>query len=290
MAFFDITKEKFLVGGVLLAIIIVASLFLVGNWTDLTGRTVLDIEDNVNPLLEEILQESSNGVTVIPKSEESLVINEVDDNQDVDGETFFMTKNRRGSGPYSSSLPIIPKFEEIYSYSDEYSEGGFSIDSNEGYIEVSRAYVWKAEFGRLFNGKIQVVSSNDEYSWYGSRLALVDLENLLIRYEIRLLPSENKLEVRYVDRTNRSGTMGGTDLNTISEQLTVTDCNIEIGTWYDINIIKNDDLWKAQLLSLTNPTCFVEWEDNRITRDEFGIGIQSAGKYVVSRFDKLIAI
>ncbi len=287
-------KGIFLVGSVFLMVII-SGCSMVGNMTDnqstLTGAAIFDPEQQNDGQVfsQEIIED-----IIVPKNQGTELLS---DSFSISG-TSSSGRHRGGSSSGSSSGGSSGSststeevaWEEVYSYSDEYSNGGFFIDTENDQIEVSRAYVWRAKFGTIFNGKIQIVESNDKYSWYGSRLAIVDPYNVLVRYEIRLLPSENKLEIRYVDRTNRTGALSGIEPRTISEQLAVASCEIDTGTWYDVNIIRIGNTWKAQLFSLTNPTCFVEWEDNRISADIYGIGIQSAGKYVTSRFDTIIAI
>lgn len=285
------TKKTLLIGGILL-VVVMAIFFIARDSTNITGAPVINIDDPSNE--QNMIQDMKTLQDTITPQENQAADTLLEESDEQNITTLGTTKRRGGGGSSSGSSSSSSDsqevaWEEVYSYSDEYSEGGFTIDTQNNEIEVSRAYAWKAEFGTLFNGIIQVVSSNDKYSWYGSRLALVNPDNTLERYEVRLLPGEDKLEVRYVDRTNRTGTLSGIDTETISEQLAVTNCNIDTGLWYDINIINLDSVWKAQLLSLTNPTCFVEWEDSRISADKYGLGIQSAGKYVTSRFDAIIA-
>ena len=290
---------KFITVGSILIALVLAGFLITDGFTNFTGASIFGTEagagTNDDQVLtsDSILDQTSSGNNG-PTTDES------GDSVNSDEESNLGSNSPSGGGgsgggpssiPTSSDSPNVPEvvWEEVYSYSDEYSEGGFQIDTDSDEIEVSRAYVWKAEFGTLFNGRIQVVNSNDKYSWYGSRIALVDPSNTLVRYEIRLLPGSDKLEVRYVDRTKRTGTLSGIEPETISEQLTITNCNINTGSWYDVNIINSGNVWKVQLFSLTNPTCFVEWEDDKISAEKYGVGIQSAGKYVTSKFDTLIA-
>jgi len=247
------------------------------------------IEDN-NPNLNE----NGNDLNLTNDNEislEQIVLNCLVGYRLVNGKCIKNSGGGSSGGSYRDYLSIESEdFDEVYSYSDNYSGGGFYIDDSSDEIEVSRSYVWKSQFGAIFVGKIKIVSSSENSSWEGSRLALINPENILERYEIRLLPNEQKIEVRYVDRTNRSGTLSGYDPDTTSKYLDSALCNIEVGEWYYISVFRNGNKLKAQIVKFDKPTCFVEWEDNKITGDELAIGIQSAGKYVVSRFDKIFTL
>ena len=247
------------------------------------------IEDN-NPNLNE----NGNDLNLTNDNEislEQIVLNCLVGYRLVNGKCIKNSGGGSSGGSYRDYLSIESEdFDEVYSYSDNYSGGGFYIDDSSDEIEVSRSYVWKSQFGAIFVGKIKIVSSSENSSWEGSRLALINPENILERYEIRLLPNEQKIEVRYVDRTNRSGTLSGYDPNTISEVLNFEFSDIEIGEWYYISVFRNGNKFKAQIIRFDRPTIFIGWEDDRITGDELAIGIQSAGKYVVSRFEKIFTI
>jgi len=276
----------FVILGVLGVILLIIALGIYS----LTGKT---IEDNKNSSENE----NVNGVDNVEKDTtnlEPIALNCPLGYRLVNGKCI---KNSGGGSSGSSyteddDFDLIDSeiYDKVYSYSDDYSGGGFFIDGSNKEIEVLRSYVWKSQFGAIFVGKIKVVSSSDNYDWYGSRLALVNPENILERYEIRLLPNEQRVEVRYVDRTNRSGTSSGYDPNTISEYLDSAPCDIEIGDWYYISVFRKGNKLKTQIIRFDQPTCFIEWEDDRITGEELAIGIQSAGKYVVSRFDKIFTI
>jgi asparagine N-glycosylation enzyme membrane subunit Stt3 len=176
-----------------------------------------------------------------------------------------------------------------YSYSDDFSEGGAEvIRDGSQVLEVNRAYLWHNTFSRLFLSRIKITQSSNDYEWYGSRVALVNRNNPLEKYEIRLYPNTNRLQVNYVDRTNRTGVMSEDNENTISEILDSTDCNINLNKWYYVFVVRKGTKWKAYLFNWMRPTCKVTWEDNRITGRP-AIGIQSAGKYVTSRFDNIFS-
>ena len=183
-------------------------------------------------------------------------------------------------------------WEEVYSYEDEFSSGGAEVvEDGSQVLEVSRAYLWHNTMNRLFAGKMKVVESSDDFDWYGSRLSLVNQDNPLERYEVRLYPNTNKFQVNYVDRTGRTGIMSQDELITTSEILDSSECNIEADKWYYVLIMKNGpDKWKAMLFSWNRPTCHVEWQDDRIETNRPAIGIQSAGKFVTTNFDEIFAI
>ncbi|KCZ71691.1 hypothetical protein ANME2D_02428 [Candidatus Methanoperedens nitroreducens] len=184
-------------------------------------------------------------------------------------------------------------WNEIYQYSDNYSTGYIDyLDNDRGTIEVSRTYAIRNNFQRIFFGKVKITQSSGEYDWYGPRLAIVNPENLLERYEIRLYPNTNKLQVNYVDRTNRTGDYFYDLENnlTVSEIITSSDCNIDINKWDHVLVMKRGEKWRALLISPRNPTCFVEWSDDRITGSVMSVGIQSAGKYIISQFERTISI
>lgn len=193
---------------------------------------------------------------------------------------------------YETGSSASSVWEEVYEYEDEYSSGGAEvIEDGSQVLEVERAYLWHNSMSKMFSAKIKVVESSNDFDWYGSRMALVNPNNNLERYEIRLYPNVNKLQVNYVDRTGRTGIMSQDEMITTSEVLSSTDCNIEIGKWYYVLVMKNgNDKWKAMLFSWNRPTCQIQWQDDRIETDQPAIGIQSAGKYVTTRFDEVFAI
>lgn len=184
-------------------------------------------------------------------------------------------------------------WEQIYTYVDDTSE--IAVTELHGdLVEVKRTYAWRDYFKKLYSANVKIMSYNnsDNYTWYGSRLGIINPQNTLERYEIRFYPTtENKigkLQVNYVDRTNRTGIESFDEINTISEILQVTDCNIKIGEWYWTSILKQrNGKWKVMVYSVKNPSCIIKFKDKRIESKRYAIGIQSAGKGVVSRFNKV---
>jgi len=187
-----------------------------------------------------------------------------------------------------------PSWDVIYQYSDNYSIGDIDyLDNNQGTIEVTRTYAHRNSFKHVFFGRVKITQSSEKYDWYGARLAIINPENLLERYEIRLYPNTNKLQVNYVDRTNRTGDyLYDLENNmTVSEIITSSDCNINIDKWNHVIVMKQGEgKWRTILISSRNPTCFVEWRDDRITGNEMIVGIQSAGKYIITQFEKMVSI
>jgi hypothetical protein len=169
----------------------------------------------------------------------------------------------------------------VYNYEDAYSTGGAEvIEDGSQVLEVSRAYLWHDSFSRFFFGKMKVFEASEDYLWYGSRLALVNPENAMERYEVRLYPNTDRVFVKYVDKEND-----------YSETLAKTECKINLDQWYHTLIMRGqDNKWRAMVFSGNNPTCMVRWQDDRITVENPVVGIQSAGKYVTSRFDEIFAI
>jgi hypothetical protein len=204
-------------------------------------------------------------------------------------------------GDSKTRIKTVVKYKQLiedwnidYIYSDNYSIGGIEQLDDE-IIEISRTYAWRGHFNNIFSGKVKIKQSvseclhNDEIcGWYGSRLAIVNTDNLLERYEIRFYLHQNKIQINYVDRTNRTGNYKYDLNNTISEVIKQTNCNINLNTWYYSTILRNNNKWKVIIMSALNPTCMIEWTDDRILGDTFAIGIQSAGKYVISEFDKVL--
>jgi len=204
-----------------------------------------------------------------------------------------------------SSTPVVDSFEnynvgdnassvweEMYHYEDDYSVGGNEIiEDGSQVLEVSRSYLWHNSLNKIFFAKMKVVESSGDYQWYGSRLALVNPKNPLERYELRLYPHQDKIQVNYVDRTGRTGSMTEDLEVTTSEIIASADCDIDIGKWYYVLIMRsNEDNWKTMVFSWNKPTCILRWNDDRIDAEKPAIGIQSAGKYVITRFDELFAI
>lgn len=188
--------------------------------------------------------------------------------------------------------PKCPEpWEVIYSYSDDYSTGGIKyMDPKGECVEVARTYASRNPFSTIFLGKIKIVQLDNRQNWYGPRIAIINPENNMQRYEIRLYPNTDKLQVNYVDRTNRTGEYYSDKWRTVSEVITTSNCEIRSDVWYHMIIMRNGDGWNAMLVGGGKPTCFVQWTDDRIEGKDMVIGIQSAGKYVVSQFNKILAI
>ena len=187
---------------------------------------------------------------------------------------------------FSFAMASALDWTEEYSYSDGYSEGGVK-DIGEHAYKAHRIYTVGDVFNKIMIGKVKVVESTDDYSWYGARIALANPENPLERYEVRFNPESDKLQVNYVDRTNRTGVMSVDDEITVSEVLAFTECDIDENKWYYTTIMRYGHSWKVQVWQKNNPTCFLSWKDDRIESQQYLMGLQSAGKYVVSKFDKV---
>jgi hypothetical protein len=183
-------------------------------------------------------------------------------------------------------------WENVYHYEDEYSRGGAVVVQDDSQaLEVSRSYLWRNAMGRIFFSKIKVTETSNEFDWYGSRLAFANPDNHLERYEVRLNPNVNTFQVNYVDRTGRTGIMSVDELVTTSEVLDSTNCNIGTGRWHYVMVMKSrNDNWNAMLFSWNRPTCHISWQDSRIEAQNPAIGIQSAGKYVTTRFDDIFVV
>ena len=196
--------------------------------------------------------------------------------------------------PIKGGIVVPPEsndWDTIYFYAD--NDSICEIKGNGQNLEVSRAYGVKNFFKNVYFATVNIKNSPDydkSLPWAGPRLAIVNPSNLLERYEIRLYPVTDTLQVNYVDRTGRTGDMSYDEEHTISEVLVSTDCSIEPNHNYYTVIMKNGNKWKAFMTGGSRPTCFVTWEDDRIQNHKMVIGIQSAGKYIVSKFHKVFAI
>ncbi len=183
----------------------------------------------------------------------------------------------------------ISDWKVMYNYTDNESSGGIKENEQNGF-EVFRAYAVKNPIKRFYMAKFKIVEKTDfekSADWAGPRLSLANPDNLLERYEVRFLPIVNKLQVNYVDRTGRTGDVEIDDKDTLSRVIASTDCKIDTDRNYLAIITKNKDKYRVTVFSSKNPTCFLKWKDDTINTDKLNLAIQSAGKYVISNFDKI---
>lgn len=213
-----------------------------------------------------------------------------------------MNKNIRiGSGVLMviltmSMVAAQSQWSSIYYYTDE-EEPAYTTYLPDDMIEVQRMYLWKDTFESLYSAKVRIkdldadmYETNEAREWTSPRLAIANPDNDLERYELRFYPELDKLQVNYVDRTGRTGDWNVDKEFTISEVLSSVDCEIEEKEWYYTVITYDDAEWKAVVMSGQHPTCLINWEDDRIESDEYIVGVQSAGKYIVSRFQRVVTI
>ena len=195
----------------------------------------------------------------------------------------------------TSTVAAVPRYDDmkpIYTYEDEYSTGGFTPLTMDRTI-ATRAYGWSWIFNRVAIARVRISDLDTEgepAEWSSPRLAIINPDNLLERYEVRLYPLQDRLQANYVDRTGRTGDWSIDEDLTHSEVLAGTDCSIEPDRWYYTVVMRMQDKWRVTLLSASSPTCFLSWNDDRITSEPFGIGVQSAGKYLVSEFERVVGI
>jgi hypothetical protein len=194
------------------------------------------------------------------------------------------------------SFAYAQTWQEVYSYSDDYSEGGLN-EINEQRIDLHRTYAVKSQFKRVIVGRVMISKFQDHLfqteeakNWASPRIAITSPNNDLRRYEIRFLPELNKVQANYVDRTGRTGVWTADEENTISEILASSDCEIITHKWYYPVITNHGNKWRVTIMSDNQPTCFLEWKDKRVFSARYVLGIQSAGKYLESKFDKIFGV
>ncbi len=201
--------------------------------------------------------------------------------------TFFL---------FVSLVAADSQWNSIYYYTD-YEKPAYTQYLPDDIVEVQRMYLWKDLFENLYSAKVQIkdldvnmYETTEAREWTSPRLAIANPDNDLERYELRFYPETDKLQVNYVDRTGRTGDWKVDKEFTVSEILSSVDCTINEQEWYYAVMTHNGDDWKAVVMSGDYPTCIVRWSDDRINSEEFVVGVQSAGKYIVSNFQRVVTI
>ncbi len=194
-----------------------------------------------------------------------------------------------------SSPVFSDEWTEGYSYGDNYSTGGIFHIANET-VQVERAFGWRGTFKRMIVGRVMINEFKDHLfeteeakNWASPRLAILNPDNEMERYEIRFYPELDKVQVNYVDRTNKVDDLDVED--PISDIIASEDCDISTDKWYYPIIANNGHKhWRVIIMSDNQPTCFLIWNDDRIISGEYKLGIQSAGKYLKSEFNKIFGV
>jgi hypothetical protein len=192
----------------------------------------------------------------------------------------------------ATSVPRYDDWKTIYSYSDDYSAGFISRMAVDKTV-AARSYAWSKTFSNVFIGKVTILELDEDKNhapWTGPRMNIVNPENLLERYEVRMYPLQDTLQVNYVDRSQRTGDWTVDDELTESIVIQSTDCKVLPERTYHMVITNNKDNWRVSLMHPFQPTCFLKWTDDRIQSGVYAAGIQSAGKYLVSEFQHLASI
>ncbi len=214
---------------------------------------------------------------------------------------FLVNVNAMASSSETPSFFVSPveqdNWASIYYYTDDEVHAKIENLANNK-VEIVRTYAWKGSpFKHIYLGKVQIkkfdtykyITSEAKY-WSSPRMTIINPKNELERYELRFMPEKDKLQVNYVDRTGRTGYWNIDKYITTSEVLAQVDCEIEPKEWYYTVISKNNNRWRAIVFSAKHPTCILDWKDDRIKSNKYLVGIQSAGKYIVSRFEDVKGI
>ncbi len=211
--------------------------------------------------------------------------------------TYWQDKYKRkgGGGTRTIDVPINSIEEndsqidrdilkEIYTYGD----GENLIEENDQF-KILRGYFWKEDLTKGMVGRLQMKGDYDNNSanWSGARLGIINPENLLERYEIRFYPILDKIQINYVDRTNRTGNWAIDQNTTISQKIISIPYNVQNNREYYVTVVKKGEKWDIEIMDLVSPTLFISFSDDRIQSERFYLGLQSAGRDVESKFNTI---
>lgn len=290
-----LSKNSILAIGILITIITLCFLAVkIVEWSDRGESFHIKIEESENTTdkpEEQIVEVNNKDIT----PEIRYINNTKTIIKKVPGETIvekvYFTGNTKEIPTNVLYYPKISDFEEVYTYSD-LDEPISRYDNDDEYF-ITRTYAVRHNFSSGYSGS--VIITNFNYSlddWSGVRFAIVNPENHMERYEIRLYPKINKFQANYVDRTNRIGDWSVDEGATISDYLISTNCEITNSNWYNLNIFNiideddHTDSWKATLIGGSND-CEIIFDLKEFENKYYQIGVQSAGRDVEAKFNNV---